>query len=38
MTDPSNKRPLSTKIIGSVAGLVLVLLIGWIAVNTIGRV
>jgi len=38
MTAPSNKRPSSTKIIGSVAGLILIALIIWIAMNTIGRV
>lgn len=38
MTDPSSKRPLSTKIIGSVAGLILIALIVFIAINTIGRV
>lgn len=38
MTDPSSKRPLSTKIIGSVAGIILIALIIFIAINTIGRV
>ena len=38
MTDSSSKRSLSTKIIGSVAGIILIALIVFIAVNTIGRV